>query len=47
MTGNETTLQLLNGVPNQVTVFAMPLYFEKSPRPTSASSPRISGRTSA
>ena len=29
MTGNETTLQLLNGVPNQVTVFAMPLYFDE------------------
>jgi len=29
MTGNETTLQLLNGLPNRVTVFAMPLYFDE------------------
>jgi hypothetical protein len=29
MTGNETTLQLLNGVPRQVTVFAMPLTYDE------------------
>jgi hypothetical protein len=32
MTGNETTLQLLNGVPSRVTVFAMPLYFDEITR---------------
>jgi hypothetical protein len=29
MTGNEETLQLLNGVPSSVTVFAMPLTFDE------------------
>jgi hypothetical protein len=29
MTGNETTLQLLNGIPSRVTVFAMPLTYDE------------------
>ena len=29
MTGNETTLQLLNGSPSRVTVFAMPLFYDE------------------
>ena len=32
MTGNEETLQLLNGVPSRVTVFAMPLTFDEVTR---------------
>ena len=39
MTGNETTLQLLSGMPSRVTVFAMPLTYDEVIT--------ISGRTSA